>query len=197
MKIIYVAGSPRKNGNTVKVYSELKKYIPSHIEMEIMYLADYKIEGCIGCSKCQSDLEDTGCVQQDDVKLLLDKLIHSDMIIYGTALYGHSYTGQLKIFLDRHVPLFKFISGEDKSVDEMEIRSIIKDKPVALVVCCQDPEEQNTELIKAQFDMFCESSLTRQVNKYIFPFCNDNSENTRFSMDTLEKMVFDIKRNMK
>lgn len=193
MKIIYVAGSPRKNGNIVKVYYELKKRIPENVEMEIINITDYKINGCIGCSKCQSNIEEIGCVQKDDVEILLNKLINSDMIIYGTALYGHSYTGQLKMFLDRHVSIFKFVSGSDKSVNEMEIISFIKDKPVALVVCCQGPKEQNTELIKAQFDMFCESSLTKQVGKYIFPFCNDDSEKTIISSKTLEKMVLDIK----
>lgn len=125
--------------------------------------------------------------------MLFDKLIKADLIIYGTPLYGHSYSGQLKIFLHRHVALFKFIGAYDKSVHEMKILSFIENKPVGLVVSCQGPEEGNTELIKAQFDKFCESPLTKSFGKYVFSYCDNTCENTEISKSTLSNMVKDIK----
>lgn len=94
-------------------------------EVEFCHLSDYKINGCLGCSAYQKVLDKPGCVQQDEAHSLLDKLIEADVILYGTPLYGHSYSGKLKVFMDRHVALFKFVAGADKAVDEMEIHSFI------------------------------------------------------------------------
>lgn len=53
--------------------------------------------------------------------------------------------------MDRHVALFKFVGGSDKAVDEMEIKSFIENRPVGLIVSCQGPGENNTELVQMQF----------------------------------------------
>lgn len=118
-------------------------------------------------------------------------------MIYATPLYGHSYSGQLKILMDRHVSLFKFMGGEDKSVGEMEILSFIKDKPVGLVVSCQGPEKDNTELIQMQFDKFCESSLSVCFGKYVFPWCSPNVDDTNYSEETLNKIISDINAQLR
>ena len=137
-------------------------------------------------------MDKPGCIQQDDAHILLNKIISSDIVLYGTPLYGHSYTGQLKILMDRHVSLFKFVGGNDKSVEEMEILSFIKYKPVRLVVSCQGPEEDNTELIKMQFDKFCASSLAHCFGKYVFPWCSPDVESKSFSNEKIQKIISDI-----
>jgi len=63
-------------------------------------------------------LNELGCVQHDDVEQILNKVMSADAVLYGTPLYGHSYSGQLKLLMDRHAALFKFVGGEDKAVDE-------------------------------------------------------------------------------
>lgn len=192
MKILLLSGSPRKQGNTVRILRMIQKRLEDIAEAEICYLSDYNINGCLGCSVCQNVMDKPGCVQKDDAHILLDKLIEADAILYGTPLYGHSYSGQLKVFMDRHVALFKFVAGADKAVDEMEIRSFIGGKPVGLVVSCQGPEEGNTELIKMQFDKFCESSLTTCFGKYVFPLCDPTTVRSDYSEDTIKEAVNDI-----
>lgn len=192
LKILLVSGSPRKRGNTAKILELVSNKIKDKFDVQICYLADYQVNGCLGCSHCQEVFDKPGCIQKDDAEKLLYRLIDSDIILYGTPLYGHSYSGQLKLFLDRHVALFKFVSGSDKAVNEMEIRSFISGKPVGLIVSCQGPEEQNTELIKAQFDKFCESSLTHCFGKYIFPWCDSNSKQSKYADETLQQIIDDI-----
>lgn len=126
MKILAFMGSPRKNGNTAKLLNCIKEALPKTDEMEIVSLENCNINGCKGCSACQNDTDHFMCVQQDDVNILLNKIINADCVLYGTPLYGHNYSGQLKVFLDRHIPLFKFVSGQDKAVNEMEILSVIE-----------------------------------------------------------------------
>ena len=195
MKLLAIMGSPRKNGNTAELLKQIQKYAPENWEMEIIALTDYQINGCIGCSHCQMDTEHFTCVQRDDVNMLLDKIIKADAVFYGTPLYGHNYSGQLKIFLDRHIPLFKFVGGKDKSVDEMEILSAIENKPVGLIVSCQGPQQNNTELIQMMFDKFCESSLAKCMGKYIFPFCNPNVKGSHYEENVLLQIWKDIIRN--
>lgn len=187
-KILAIMGSPRLNGNTQNILKILEKQAPYGYELEIINLVDYNIQGCLGCSQCQHDLEEFKCVQDDHANTLLKKIIDADGIIYGTPLYGHNYSGQLKIFLDRHIPLFKFVSGADKAVNEMEILSAIKDKPVSLLVSCQGPIEYNTELIQLLFDKFCESSLTHCFGKYIFPFCDTDANSSNYDDAEIQKI---------
>lgn len=113
-------------------------------------------------------MNEPGCVQHDDVEQILNKVMSADAVLYGTPLYGHSYSGQLKLLMDRHAALFKFVGGEDKAVDEMKIKSFIEKKPVGLIVSCQGPEENNTELVQMQFRKICESSLASCTGTYIF-----------------------------
>ena len=142
-----LSGSPRKRGNTAKILEKLQEHLNGIAEVEFCHLSDYKINGCLGCSACQKVLDKLGCVQQDEAHSLLDKLVETDVILYGTPLYGHSYSGQLKVFMDRHVALFKFVAGADKAVDEMEIHSFIGGKPVGLLVSCQGPEKVSVSAI--------------------------------------------------
>lgn len=192
MKILFICGSPRKAGNTARILKSVEAAVSNRHETEICYISDYRINGCLGCNHCQQVLTEPGCVQQDDAARILDKIIRADAVLYGTPLYGHSFSGQLKLLMDRHVALFKFVGGADKAVEEMEIQSFIAGKPVGLVVSCQGPEEHNTELVKMQFDKFCESSLSRCFGKYVFPWSAPNAEETRLSQAVLNAMARDI-----
>lgn len=194
MKILAVMGSPRANGNTATLLNRIQNTAPENWEVEIISLTDYDIHGCTGCSHCQMDTEHFACVQKDDGNLLLQKIIDADVVLYGTPLYGHNYPGQLKTFFDRHTPLFKFVDGKDKAVNEMEILSIIENKPVGLIVSCQGPEEYNTEIIKMLFDKFCESSLAKCVGKYIFPFCALDTNKSCYDEKLIQQIVADINK---
>ncbi|MGN0640851.1 MAG: flavodoxin family protein [Oscillospiraceae bacterium] len=192
MKLLLISGSPRKEGNTSHILKKITEEISKTGTAEICYVTDYCINGCIGCNFCQSVLDKPGCVQNDEAQILLEKIMSADAVIYGTPLYGHSYSGQLKILMDRHVSLFKFVGGSDKAVGEMKILSFIKDKPVGLIVSCQGPEEDNTELVKMQFDKFCESSLANCFGKYVFPWCSLNAESADLSDATIHQILSDI-----
>lgn len=196
MKLMFLSGSPRKHGNTARILEAVKEKIDSSHDVTLCYLPDYKIEGCLGCSKCQQIRNKPGCVQTDQMNVLYTKLMDADAILYGTPLYGHSFSGQLKIVMDRHVALFKFLEGSEKAVGEMEIFSFIGGKPVGLIVSCQGPEEDNTELVKAQFDKFCASSLTNCFGKYVFPLCDPDIKQSNYSTDVIERVVSDIQNGL-
>lgn len=185
-------GSPRANGNTARLLQHLSETAPEGVEVEIITLNDYKINGCIGCSSCQRNADCFKCVQQDDANYLLQKIIDADAVVYAAPLYGHNYSGQLNIFLDRNTPLFKFVEGSDKAINEMKILSAIENKPVGLMVSCQGPVEYNTELVQMLFDEFGESSLACCLGKYIFPFCDTEAQKSYYDENIFKKIHSEI-----
>lgn len=190
MKIITVLGSPRRNGNTAKVLENIESLLRGMHKVERIDISSQDIRGCLGCTKCQENLNEPACVQKDDVPILLEKLLNADVIIYGTPLYGHSYSAQMKSFLDRHVAFFKVISGAEKSLPEM--KSLIKGKHTALVVTCQGPIENNADLIKELFVRHNLAAKTELVGSYIVPFCTTPDNTAEISMDISQRITKDI-----
>jgi multimeric flavodoxin WrbA len=108
MKVYAINGSPRKNNNTATL---LKKALDGvkesakgkEVETEIINLYDLNYTGCKSCFGCKIlDGKSYGkCVIKDDIQEVLEKLSQADGIIFGSPVYFHDISGQLKIFLER------------------------------------------------------------------------------------------------
>jgi len=85
MSILFINGSPNKNGNTVKIANELLK----GKEFQKLHLVDYKIY-----SYGQNFADD----QFNDV---VEAITKADTIIIGSPLYWHSMSGAIRNVLDR------------------------------------------------------------------------------------------------
>ena len=70
MKIVAILGSPRRKGNTAKVLSMFEDKIGKENQVEIININDYKINGCLGCSKCKEKTDEPGCIQKDDAAIM-------------------------------------------------------------------------------------------------------------------------------
>jgi len=108
MKIYAINGSPRKNNNTVtllkKALEGVKESVKdTEVETKIINLYDFKYTGCKSCFACKMlDGKSYGkCVIKDDVHEVLEKLSQADGIIFGSPVYFHDISGQLKSFLER------------------------------------------------------------------------------------------------
>jgi multimeric flavodoxin WrbA len=138
MKIITILGSPKKKGKTAEVLGLFEKIILSkEHEIERIDVTDYHINGCIGCYACMSKTNEPGCVQNDDMALILEKMLEADAIVYATPLYSFNFTAQMKPLVDRHMCLIK--------------KPLLKGKRTALLVTCAAQEEGNADLIKEAF----------------------------------------------
>ena len=85
MKILFINGSPNKNGNTAALAKELLK----GKEYETLNLVDYKIY-----SYGQSFEDD----QMDGV---LAKIGKAEILVVGSPLYWHNLCGSVRDMLDR------------------------------------------------------------------------------------------------
>jgi multimeric flavodoxin WrbA len=111
MKITAFIGSERKKHtyNASKLFLQKLQSL-GDIEYEIVRLSDYNLQTCKGCKLCMDKGEEF-CPLKDDRDILIQKIIHSDGIIFASPVYTFQVSALMKIFLDRiaffgHRPLF-------------------------------------------------------------------------------------------
>ena len=99
MKVLIINGSPRKDGNTTALLSEVTKIFEKEdIEYEIYQIGNREIRGCRACGYCASH---DGCVFKDDVNDLSEKFEKSDGLIVASPVYYASANGSVISLLDR------------------------------------------------------------------------------------------------
>lgn len=164
MKILTILGSPRKKGNTASVLDMVEAELTVGHQVERVAITAVKVNGCLGCGMCQKVVDRPGCVQQDDAVALFERMMAADAVIYGSPLYCWDFSSQMKALIDRH---FCLVTGYGTD----SYRSLIADKPVALLVTCAGPVNGNADVIQTVFDRVCEFGKARVVNKTVIPFC--------------------------
>lgn len=103
-KIIVIASSPRKQGNSNALVKEFVRGAEEAGNMvETVFVSDLKMDFCRGCMTCNHTLK---CVIDDDMKTVLETMRTADVIVFTTPVYYYSVSGQLKTFFDRTSPLF-------------------------------------------------------------------------------------------
>lgn len=183
MKILLINGSPRE-GNTSRVLDSLADALAGY-EVETVTLGSLNVHGCIGCLKCQKDVEHFVCHQHDDdANAVLEKIVAADAVVYATPLYGHSFTAQMKALMDRESALVKWVGAD--------VVSALKEKPVALAVTCGGPSAGNADLLLALFDKIAEGQLARVFGKYVFEFCPGDPAGWTPDAALVAKMAVDV-----
>ena len=96
-KIFILNGSRRKEGNTATFISSITNKLKD-CEIEIAHPQDFKVKACEGGEEC---FLKAGCVEKDDLPLLDEKILSSDLLILASPVYLHYMTGELKMILDK------------------------------------------------------------------------------------------------
>ena len=110
-KVLIISASPRKGGNSDLLCDQflLGAQEAGHT-VEKVFLRNHKINYCLGCGVCNNTHK---CVQKDDMKALLDKMVEADVIVLATPVYFYTMDAQLKTFIDRCVSRYTEISNKD------------------------------------------------------------------------------------
>ena len=104
-KIVVLVGSVRKDGNTELLAKSFVDGAKIHNDVEVISVADYKVNPCIGCNSCFSR-ENHQCFQKDDMENIYHKLEEADIIVAASPVYFYGISAQLKAVIDRlHTPL--------------------------------------------------------------------------------------------
>jgi multimeric flavodoxin WrbA len=134
-KILGIAGSPRKGGNTHILVSEiLKGAKKAGARTELISLSNLRIKECDACYTCW---ETEVCRINDGMKRIYKKLIDSDCIVLATPMYWFGPTVLMKAFIDR---LLYFCCS--KSEDKIKGKEVV----LAIVFADGDPTTANSLL---------------------------------------------------
>ena len=103
--IVILVGSMRINGNTARLAQSFADGAVQNNNIEIVYVADYNVNPCIGCNSCFAR-EGNQCFQDDDMVQIYEKLRNADIVVIASPVYFYGISAQLKAIVDRlHTPM--------------------------------------------------------------------------------------------
>lgn len=110
IKAICIVGSPRPGGSTALVVDRIIGGMrEAGVEARRFVLGELAINYCQGCRDCET----TGtCVQRDDMDTLLQGILEADIVVLASPSYWGDVTGQMKVFIDRSLPLCNAATGQ-------------------------------------------------------------------------------------
>jgi multimeric flavodoxin WrbA len=101
MKLVVIAGSPRKNGNSNSLMRlAVEGARERGAEVEVFFPKDMDINGCLGCDHCQG-APDATCVQKDDMHRVYAAIKDCDALLLASPVYFYALSSWLKKALDR------------------------------------------------------------------------------------------------
>ncbi len=100
IKLFGISGSPRK-ASTDYIVREALRYAEEKFGAETEYFSarGKQINFCIHCDYCIR--EKKGCIHNDDMQEVYEKLRWADAIIIGTPVYQGTLSAQTKAIIDR------------------------------------------------------------------------------------------------
>ncbi len=99
MKVLGIAGSPRRGGNTDLLLAEVLRGAASKgAEVKTIVLNDLDFVACQHCDAC---LKAGKCKYQDDMQMIYRELEAADRIVLASPIQFTGVTGQMKSMIDR------------------------------------------------------------------------------------------------
>jgi multimeric flavodoxin WrbA len=99
MRVLGIAGSPRKNGNTDTLLAEVMRGAASKgAETKTIYLRDLQISTCLHCDAC---LKAGICRIKDDMQSVYTDLQQADVIVLASPVQFTNVTAHMKAMIDR------------------------------------------------------------------------------------------------
>jgi len=99
LKILGIAGSPRRGGNTDLLLAEVMRGAASKgAEVKTIFLSQLDIAPCQHCDECFKTGE---CKIDDDMQMVYKELESADRIVLASPLHFLGLTAQMKAMIDR------------------------------------------------------------------------------------------------
>ena len=130
MNILFLNGSPRKNGYTVQVMKYIQEGMGSRQSVEWVDAYNLEMKPCQSCLRCRPDNE---CMlPKDDGHTVWHKIRNSDALVIGSPTYFGNVSGPLKILIDRSLTAFETIASSGL---EMPVPSHTGQKAIMVTAC--------------------------------------------------------------
>jgi multimeric flavodoxin WrbA len=137
--ILGIVGSPRRNGNTHILVSNIVAGAQAEGAVgDVLFLDDFDIQECNGCHACW---EGKACSKNDDMNGIYPQISASDGIVFGTPVYWYGPTALMKGFIDR----FVYFNSPGN-------RERIRGKSAVVAVPFEDEDPATADLLVAFFE---------------------------------------------
>jgi multimeric flavodoxin WrbA len=124
MRVLGIAGSPRRDGNTALLLAEVMKGAESRgAEVKTIVLNDLDITPCQHCDAC---FEAGECRIKDDMQMVYKELERADRIVLASPVHFMGVTAQTKAMIDRCQALWarKYILKQPPLGDKRERKGL-------------------------------------------------------------------------
>lgn len=162
MKITWVKGSPRSNGNSAQMaaafFDEVKK--AGDVQVKTFELNRMNYKGCQECLKCNTDIEK--CAINDDLAEVLDEIQTSDVLVLSSSVFYGEVTSQAKGLIDRMYSFAKY----DFDTMEFTLR-LERGKRLVMVLSQGNPDEKMFADIFPRYNYFFTEFLGFSDNRLI------------------------------
>ncbi len=99
MRVLGIAGSPRRDGNTDRLLAEVMKGAASRgAQVKTIILDDLHIDPCQHCDTC---LVKGKCKIQDDMQMVYREMEQADRLVLASPIQFMTVTAQMKAMIDR------------------------------------------------------------------------------------------------
>jgi multimeric flavodoxin WrbA len=101
VKLVAIAGSPRKNGNSNSLMRiAVEAAVERGAETEVFYARGLDVTGCLACDGCKRTPDST-CVQDDDMHGVYAAIKGCDALLLASPVYFYSLSSWIKQVIDR------------------------------------------------------------------------------------------------
>ncbi len=108
--VVIISSSPRLNGNSDTLAKEFMRGASENgYEIKYYNLGQMNLGYCRGCYACANTGE---CFQNDGMNEISKSLIDADVILFATPVYFYTMSAQLKVLIDRLVPVYTEIHAD-------------------------------------------------------------------------------------
>jgi len=135
MKVVAIAGSPRKKGNSTSLMRHAVEGAQERgAIVEVFSARDLNVAGCLACGSCKRSA-DAVCVQEDDMHAVYAALRDADALLLASPVYFYGVTAQVKAVVDRCYALMPF---EGVPVGEQPVPRIAPGMPFYMITSQAD-----------------------------------------------------------
>jgi multimeric flavodoxin WrbA len=114
MNVLVISSSPRRNGNSrLLAEAALEGSRDAGHDAELVHLDDHMQHLLRDCRVCR-DAEGRCTIDDGYERLLREKVLPADGILFATPIYWYGVSGQLKTYFDR---MFCFIAASEPDSD--------------------------------------------------------------------------------
>ena len=157
MRVLVLNGSPKGDkSNTYRLTSAfldgLRQTQP--VKAETIEVGKLHLLPCRGCFACWSKTPGK-CVLQDDMGGVIEKILAADVLIWSFPLYYFSIPGQLKLLIDRQLPMSLPFMTDTDSGGHPSRYDRSGQRQVVISTCGFYTAEGNYDAVDAQVSRLC------------------------------------------